>query len=162
MGLDCKNFRDLIVIPTLKELAPEFSFQNVAVNLVMETIYHESQQLTYLVQMPNYGPAHGLLQMEEETWDWLVDDFLPKHKSWPKFAKISPNHPKIPYEELHWNLKLNVAMCRARYAASSSPLPNDTLESRSDYWFTVYNASGVTIRKYHYETDAKNLDKLLL
>jgi len=159
MGLCPKEFRDLICIPTLEQLENRFPYNDTALNLVMETIYHESGGLSHIVQMPNYGPAHGICQFEEPTFDWIIKDWISK---WPEFVKISPNYPNIPLEELHWNLKLNVAMCRARYYVSPKPLPVNTLENRSDYWYVIYNASGVLVRKHHYQIHAKELAKLLL
>jgi hypothetical protein len=159
MGINVKELQKLVIIPTLEQLANRFPYNDTALTLVMETMYHESAGFVHIIQMPNYGPANGILQMEKTTFDWLVDSWIPK---WPEFAKISPNYPNIPLEELYWNLKLNVAMCRARYYVSPKPLPANNLESRSEYWFTTYNNSKVITRKQHYQIHAKELDKLLL
>lgn len=159
LGLNPKSFQKLVVIPTLEQLSNRFPYNETALKLVMETIYHESDGLKQLVQQPNGGPGHGLLQMEVDTFYWIIKDWISK---WPEFVKISPTYPNIPLEELHWNLKLNVALCRARYYVSPKHLPVNDLENRSEFWYSIYNVSGVIARKQHYQIHAKELDKLLL
>jgi len=157
--MNAKSIRDYIIIPTLMQLKNRFSYNDTVLRLVMETMYHESNGFSQIIQQPNNGPAYGLCQMEGDTFRWLQKDWISK---WPEFVKISPTYPNIPFTELLWNLKLNVAMCRARYYVDKRPLPVNTLEARSDYWYKIYNASGVLVRKHHYQIHAKELDKLLL
>lgn len=159
--LDVNQFTRLIVLPILGFLSPDIPMTPVATRLVLETIFHESDRLTYIAQKPNDNPAHGLLQMERPTFNWLIDDFLPKQKFWPKFNKLSPNWPNIQFNELDGNLFLCVAMCRIRYYAVPKPLPENTLIERANYWYTYYNGSGVPQRKAQYITNSEYLASLL-
>lgn len=159
--LDVNQFSKLVLLPILGFLAPDISLTPVATRLVLETIFHESDRLTCIAQKPNDNPAHGVCQMERPTFNWLVNDFLPKQKFWPKFKRLSPNWPDIQFNELDGNLFLCVTMCRIRYYAVPQSLPENNLIDRANYWYLHYNASGVLQRKAKYITDSEYLSTIL-
>ena len=131
-----------------------------AVRLVGETIWHESDQLKALGQYSvdlTFGPGLGPCSMERPTWDWLVRDHIQqKVKLRDFFQRWSIGDPGN-YDQFAYNLALNVAACRLRYWVDSRMMPGNTfdIESRSKYWFAVYNASGVEARRHKYIKDAK-------
>lgn len=160
--MDIKQFDKLIAYPILNSLLPpEIPYSSVAHRLILETIYHESQRMIFIAQNPNYGPAHGFLQMEQPTFQWLVNDVIPKLNINSKFRKISFTFPDMQFDELNGNLYLNVVMCRIRYYAVPYKLPENNLESRADYWYKFYNASGVPERRENFIKDAKYLATIL-
>lgn len=162
MGINYSQFHNLVLRPTLEHLSPEIPYTKVAELLVAETIWHESGGLVHLRQWPQ-GPARGLCQMEEPTFKWLTD-WLLKRKPMLN-GKIIALVSKSPYgfEEITWNLRFAVAMCRVRYLIVPEALPaiEGGIEERASYWFRYYNASGVGERKAKYIYDAKDLSKLL-
>lgn len=149
MGLNLDDFRR-IVNPALMALTPELPYSYEAFRLTLETIWHESGGLTYLFQRGN-GPARGLGQCEKPTFDWLTRDYLPNQKPaiWRRFEDISPTWPYIVFEELTWNLRLSVALCRVRYLPDPDPIPS-TIEGRGAYWGRVYQTTNdpEKIRQY--------------
>jgi len=152
MSLNWRQFELGVLRPTLAG-EPE-----VAIKLVGETIWHESDRLQALGQYvaidPNnpmlspFGPGLGIASIEEPTWDWMV-------KESERWVNTKFYLGYRDYEDLAWDLRLNVLACRIRYKLDRRPLPADTLEARADYWFRVYNASGVESRKAKYIADAK-------
>jgi hypothetical protein len=70
--------------------------------------------------------------------------------------KLGHGDREVAYGELAWNLALNVIACRLRYFVDWRKLPSleEGIPSRAQYWFTVYNASGVLERKAKYIQDA--------
>lgn len=162
MGLYAPQFRKLVVVPTLNEIDPEIIYSGVAQRLVLETIFHESNCFTYLAQLPFDGPARGLAQIEEPTFNWLVYGVLPKNpKLSLKFLKITANYPNIPFNEVTWNLKLSVALCRLRYYVVPAALPDDTIEGRAAYWSKYYQTSNDPIKTKKFIEHSKQLEQLL-
>jgi len=162
LGLYAPQFNKLIVLPTLSEIDPEIKYTGVAQRLVLETIFHESNGLTYLAQLPFNGPACGIAQIEEPTFDWLVHQVLPRNpKLSLKFTKISPNYPNIPFKELVWNLKLCVALCRLRYFVVPAMLPEDTIEDRAAYWSKYYQTSNDSAKTKLFIQHSNQLEQLL-
>lgn len=160
LGLDANHFRNLVVTPTLHELDPEVPYSDVAEMLVLETIWHESSKFTYLAQLPHYGPALGIAQIEQATFNWLID-VIKKKPLWAKFKNIAVMQPDIEFSQLAWNLKLSVALCRYRYSVIPDKLPDNTIEARAEYWYQHYNGSGVISRKYHFAANSRDLRDVL-
>lgn len=157
MGLDASQFISGVIYPTLGDLSRVMPNPPVAQRLVVETLAHESDGFTYLHQFP-MGPALGLCQMEEPTWDDLWDRFL----DLPKYADLLSAvmsyccHGELPaFADLVWNLRLNVAMCRLRYFSQPHPLPDDTLESRAAYWGLAYQTMADPEKIKRYMDNAK-------
>jgi len=136
----------------------------VAVKLVGETIWHESDRLQALGQYPRegvteakpFGPGLGPASMEEPTWQWLLADFVKKKPDIALAFSAYCTIPVPPYQEFAWNLALNVLGCRLRYYADRRVLPKlvGGVEARAAYWAIIYNGSGVAERRIKYERDA--------
>lgn len=161
MGLSWKQFEYGVLRPTLAKMSPIIPSPEVAVRLVGETIYHESDRLQALGQYPRggitaeepFGPGLGPASIEEPTWDWL-------HGIYRLLGReLGMGDREFRYDELAWNLSLNVAGCRLRYFVDrrALPTPDSGIEGRARYWFLVYNASGVDSRRVKYISDAKRI-----
>jgi hypothetical protein len=161
MGLNWKQFELGVLRPTLTG-EPE-----VAVKLVGETLWHESDRLQALGQYPRieprdlsdpvpkpqavFGPGLGIASIEKATWEWMR-----KNAKYDKWADtIYQPLRYCDYNTLAFDLDINVRACRFRYKLDSRPLPQNDLPSRALYWFKVYNASGVTERLTKFMQDAR-------
>ena len=78
------------------------------------------------------GPAHGIMQIEEGTFDWLVGKYSAK---WEGLKAYS-------YEDLLLNDAASIAIARLKYYSIHSPLPaaND-LPGQAAYWNKYYNCN---------------------
>jgi hypothetical protein len=76
--IDYKQFKEHVVIPTLRYLDSEIPYSEEAVDLLMMTCAHESRGGTYLRQKGMTGTegAFGVYQMEMATHDGILDNFL--------------------------------------------------------------------------------------
>jgi len=119
---DKSQFKSLI-----EEVLKEFSlYSEAAVNLLLGTAAQESQFGTYLKQLGN-GPALGIFQMERPTFNWLKNVYEKKY-------------PIGNFEELKYNLKQAILLCRLRYKVMPEPLPaHDDLPGMAVYWKKYYN-----------------------
>lgn len=135
MGLNLKQFRDLIVVPTLKEIGLH---SKAAERLVIGTALAESG-LSYLHQVK--GPALGLYQCEPFTYQDIYDNYL-LYKT-ELFAKVNNMaHGYRDPDELIWNLKYATAICRIHYRRNKNPLPDENdIEAIAQYWKSAYNTS---------------------
>lgn len=162
MSINWKQFELGVLRPTALKLHPFVRFDELPIRLVGETIWHESDKLQALGQYPRggvtaeqpFGPGLGPASIEEPTWDWL-------HGIYRLLGReLGMGDRVFHYDELAWNLALNVAGCRLRYFVDRRLLP--TMESgvvgRSHYWFDVYNASGVESRRLKYIEDAGKIE----
>jgi hypothetical protein len=126
------------------------------VRLVGETLWHESAQLTALGQQVYgnevFGPGLGISSFERPTWDWL-------YPIYHAIATKLGHNREIAYDELAWNLALNVIACRLRYYVDKRKLPELAagIPARTAYWFFVYNGSGVAERHNNYMRDAAQI-----
>ena len=159
MGLDPKQFEKYVLKPTLEYLHPEVPYTENGHAITFETIWHESDGLTYIRQQ-NDGPAMGLGQMERLTWDDMMRRYIPtKSNLWSKVYSLSTRSGPT-FEELAWNLRLSVALTRIRYLPDPHPIPAG-LVARAAMWFRVYNASGVPERQRQYIDHPTRLYKCL-
>jgi hypothetical protein len=116
------QFKDLIE-RTLKEFD---LYSEAAVNMLLGTAAQESKFATYLKQLGN-GPALGIFQMERPTFDWLKNVYGNKY-------------PIGNFEELEFNLKQAILLCRLRYKVVPESLPAaDDVEGLAAYWKKYYN-----------------------
>ena len=153
MSINFTQFHAGVVKPSLLLLGPVIPYTAIADLLVTETIWHESDRLRALGQYPRggvtehgpFGPGLGIASIEQPTWDWLkekdrVRNMLGLHR----------------YEELAWDLQLNVTACRLRYLVNPMPLPKleDGVEARATYWWRTYNGGQVD-RRHDYIFNAK-------
>lgn len=128
-----------------------------AKSLVMRTILHESGGLKYIRQVNaqgDYGPGFGLISMQRNRWfcTWsAIDSRKNASPEWKKlYHWIRTEVMKGQFddiEELHWNLGLNVVMCRLAYLLVPSTLPPVDLDSQAQYWFDHYNQSPEELRE---------------
>lgn len=126
------------------EIYPILNNQS-AVNLLLGTCAVESNFGKYLRQL-NGGPALGIFQIEETTFNDLVDRFA------EKFTDLK----SIKFAELEWNLKASILVCRIKYYSIPKGLPNENdVTELARYWKKYYNTekgSGKIedfISKYH-------------
>ena len=100
-----------------------------AVNLILGTAAQESRFGTYLVQRGG-GPATGIFQIEPATFRYLQEKYSQKY---PEIAGRKT-------EEMEWDLRLDIIMCRLKYLSIPEKLPafND-LDEMADYWKKYYN-----------------------
>ena len=158
MSLNWKQFEFGVLRPTLAEVASIMPAPEVAVRLVGETIWHESDRLQALGQYPRggvtlaepFGPGLGIASIEEPTWDWMKE----RAEGWGWPLSIVEGSD---YSELGYDLRLNVVACRLRYFLDKRALPRleDGMDARATYWLMVYNGSKVLQRREKYITDAK-------
>jgi hypothetical protein len=130
--LDVRQFENLIVEPTLKELG---LYSRAALKLVMGTAITESS-FKYLKQKG--GPALGIYQMEPFTHDDIWKNFLVRKK------ELSDNiilaSAECSSDELVYNLKYATAMCRIQYYRVPDPLPDyNDIQGLAQYWKDFYN-----------------------
>jgi hypothetical protein len=156
MGLSLQDFKEFAVYPTLHLLAPHAPYTEDSLDLVVETVFHESDGLRYLAQVGG-GPGRGLGQCEPPTFEWLIKGVLPKRPAlWAKFGAISPNWPSIGFDELTWNLRLAVALVRVRYLPDPQAIPG-TLEERAKYWGRVYQTTNDPVKIQAYIDHARRM-----
>ena len=100
MALDSVQFKALVK----KVLYPLGLDSRGAINLILGTAAQESRFGTYLVQRGG-GPAVGIFQIEPTTFKYLQ-------------GKYSQKYPIIAgrvAEEMEWDLRLSIIMCRLKY-----------------------------------------------
>ncbi len=116
--MDVKQFREYILVPTLHEIG---LYSKSAEQLVLGTAVYESAGLKYIHQIN--GPALGVCQMEPATHNCIWENYL-KHKLdlQYKLADIGGGIGFLP-EDLMYNLRYAVAMCRIHYLRKKEPLP---------------------------------------
>jgi hypothetical protein len=136
------QFKDLIVVPTLKYLDPEIPFSDAAVNLLLLTWATESQGGKYIKQLGG-GPALSVFQMERDTHDDHWKNWLRyKPDLWTKVDKLTLRHQFLldRFDELAGNLYYATAMARVHYYRSSYKLPDaDDEIGLAMMWKGVYN-----------------------
>ena len=99
-----------------------------AVNLLLGTAAQESKFGFYLRQLGG-GPARGIFQMEEPTFDWLKGKYGERY-----------GLEDVEFKDLVWNLKAAAVFCRLRYLVDSLPLPDlNDIQGMARYWKRVYN-----------------------
>lgn len=141
MGLDAGQVRDLVVRPTLEYLGLPGGI--AAEKLVLGTAAQESK-FTYLKQLGK-GPALGLWQMEEPTFDDLMARMpsLLRDKVSAIVADAQfPGEPTTFFRDLSWNLRFACALCRAHYYLRRFKLnENASIEELAAIWKRQYNSS---------------------
>jgi hypothetical protein len=117
-----------------------------AVNLILGTIAQESNFGHYIRQL-NGGPALGICQMESDTFEDIFNNYL-KYKMDLK-TKIYSVAVKGTAEEMVWNMKFAIAMCRVHYLRVPKEIPT-SLEEQAAYYKQYYNTiyGAATIEEY--------------
>ena len=142
--MNSKQLREL-VRETLEYLDPVIPYSKQAEDLVLMTIAHESHNGMYLRQVE--GPALSLVMMEPITHDDTWVNFLQFRRNLASLLEgISVGGTA---EELVWNLKYAIAMCRVHYYRVPEALPDDLI-GLSDYAKKYYNTElgKATAEKY--------------
>ncbi len=149
MSIDARQFRELIVRPSLKEVglwSPE------AEELLMLTAAQESHLGTWIAQVN--GPALGVYQMEPAThidvWRYLLDN----NRS-GILARL-PWRTQQDSSKLVRDLGYATVMARLRYLYAPEPIPAaDQVYKLAAYWKQWYNTSlgagriSDAVLKYH-------------
>ena len=127
-----KQLRELIIKPTLLELD---MYSKAAEDLVAGTIAQESRMGEFIKQIGG-GPALGICQMEPATHNDLWQNYITfRHNIGDRLFKIT-SHLKA--EEMIWNLRYAVAMCRIHYYRQPGAIPSN-IEGLAAYWKAYYN-----------------------
>ena len=137
--MDAKQFRELIVRPTLKDMD---MWSEAAENLMMGTATQESR-LDYLKQLGG-GPALSLFQIEPATHKdvWRYLKLRPElEKVVRKFAsQMYADLPQVPDDELVYNLRYATAIARIKFWMIPEAMPpaNDIV-ALGKYYKVYYN-----------------------
>ena len=117
-----RQFRELIIRPSLQALHDVIPYSEEAEDLLFMTAAHESRLGTYLKQIN--GPALGVYQMEPATHNDIWDNFLTYRESIIDCLRYYFPHP---IEMIH-DLQYATAMARVHYFRVKEALPK-----KSDY-----------------------------
>jgi hypothetical protein len=128
-----KQVRDSVVIPALKKLG---CWSQDAENLVMGTIWHESDKFSAIRQYGT-GPARGMLQMEPATYNDIWNNWL-KFQTEPRSVLVAHLGARNGLEALETDLIYGAMMCRVHYRRIREALPVD-LDGYAAYWKKYYN-----------------------
>ncbi len=114
------------------------SYNEHAVNLVLGTIAQESGMGKYIKQIS--GPALGICQMEPNTFEDCLNNFLEYNPILKAKIKGTCNIQELRSESLVYNLAFAIAMCRVHYLRVPEKLPED-LNGYAYYWKKYYNTN---------------------
>jgi hypothetical protein len=154
--IDFEQFKEHVVIPTLKYLDSEIPYSEEAVDLLMMTCAHESRGGTYLRQkgMTGREGAFGVYQMELDTAEDICHNFLLYRPVLMAKALTLRSDDLSPKRDLITNLAHATAMARVLYwrVAEALPSKDDTnyMSALGDYAKKYYNTKlgKATSRKY--------------
>jgi len=128
-----------LVNEVLHKLEPEIKYSIQAENLILGTGAHESMGWTKRKQMGG-GPALGLFQMEPNTFNDIVNNYLRYHPNIVEKIKQIAKTNVLSSVDLINNDKLAICMCRVHYLRVPEPIPND-LSGWAKYWKKWYNTA---------------------
>jgi type VI secretion system secreted protein VgrG len=154
--IDFDQFKEHVVVPTLKYLDSEIPYSEEAVDLLMLTCAHESRGGTYLRQKGMTGTegAFGVYQMEMATHDDIHDNFINSRRGLRGLISATLSHNFDAVDDLLPNLTYATAMARVHYwrVAEAIPSKDDTnyMSKLGDYAKKYYNTplGKATSRKY--------------
>jgi hypothetical protein len=130
-----------------------------AEELVIGTIAHESLCGLYRRQQGG-GPARGIAQMEPATDIDCWGNYLAYQPTLSAAIKRISGTIGPSNDALENNDKYAIVMCRVKYMRSSLALPDaDDLEAQAEYWYHIYNGSGVESKMAAYIADYNRLIK---
>ncbi len=136
-GIDARQLRELIVVPTLGHLG---LYSEDAVVLLMNTARQESR-LRWIQQLGN-GPAVGIWQMERVTHDDIWANYLAYREDLAdKVRQLAIGTKQVPdAAQMAGNLFYACAMARVHYLRVPHMLPSaDNLSAQAAYWKQYYN-----------------------
>lgn len=142
MGINKKQLKEFIqdTLDEFKEVTGLNVNTEHAVNLLLGTAAQESGFGKYIVQLES-KIAKGIFQIEPSTFKYLIETYARKMNGGednPVYAFIRKYSLTLEADELMWNLKLSVIMCRLRYWVIREKLPT-TLDGYARYWKKYYN-----------------------
>jgi len=112
-----KKYSDILGLPLYSESA---------VNLILGTCAQESAFGKYRHQIG--GPAHGIMQIEEKTFNWLKSVWAPK------------GAPDVTFEDLINDDEASIIYARLLYWPKRRKLPApDDIRGLAKYWKDFYN-----------------------
>jgi len=164
MSISFHQFKEHVVIPTLKYLEDEIPFSDEAVDLLMMTCAHESKGGRFLRQLGMEGDrgAFGVYQMEMATHDDIWINFLTyKKKLDDMIEEMVPQFDQdvtVPQGmQLITNLAYATAMARVHYWRVKEPLPSKDdmgyLDKLGKYAKLYYNTHEGKATASKYVTD---------
>ncbi len=158
--IDFNQFKEHVVVPTLKYLDGEIPYSEEAVDLLMLTCAHESRGGTYLRQkgMTGYSGAFGVYQMEMDTSFDIYVNFINHRPSLEVLIQgLDFGFLDISICDLSTNLTYATAMARVHYWRVKEALPSkdDTnyMSKLGDYAKKYYNTHLGKARSSKYVTD---------
>ena len=119
--IDFKQFREHVVVQTLRDLEECIPYSESAVDLLMMTCAHESRGGTYLKQVQ--GPALGVYQMEPSTHYDIWDNYLSYNSKLEVEVSCLIETSGLHDDMLITSLAYATAMARIHYYRVSEPLP---------------------------------------
>ena len=124
--IDFNQFKEHVVIPTLKYLEDEIPYSEEAVDLLMMTCAHESRGGTYLRQRGMKGAegAFGVYQMEMATHADIYGNFLAHRDNLDDMVNGLASVHLTCEEDLIVNLTYATAMARVHYWRVAEALPS--------------------------------------
>lgn len=131
--MDKVQLKELIE-ETLKEID---LYSEHAVNLMLGTAAQESRMGMYIKQLGN-GPALGIFQMEPNTFNDIVKNYIYYKKSITPKIKAACNIDFFTSDLLRYNLKFAICLTRVHYLRVPKPLPTD-LAGYAKYYKEYYN-----------------------
>jgi type VI secretion system secreted protein VgrG len=157
--IDFNQFKEHVVVPTLKYLDSEIPYSEEAVDLLMLTCAHESRGGTYLRQkgMTGYSGAFGVYQMEQATHGDIWTHYLVRKVLLVDKLESIRSHD-LPFSlDLMGNLAYATAMARVHYWRVPEALPSkdDTryMSKLGDYAKKYYNTHLGKATSSKYVTD---------
>lgn len=125
---DKDRFREFVteVLKKYSEILGLPLYSESAVNLILGTCAQESSFGKYRHQIN--GPAHGIMQIEERTFEWLKSVWAPR------------GAPDVSFEDLICNDEASIIYARLLYWPKPRALPApDDVFGLGCYWKDYYN-----------------------
>jgi hypothetical protein len=157
--INFKQFKDHVVVPTLKYLENEIPYSEEAVDLLMMTCGHESKGGRFLRQLGMEGErgAFGVYQMEMATHNDILDNFVQHREGLQE--RLREYIPVLDHDSyaLMGNMYYATAMARVHYWRVSEALPSKDdsgyLDRLGDYAKKYYNTVEGKATSSKYVTD---------
>ena len=157
MSISFHQFKEHVVIPTLKYLDSEIPYSDEAVDLLMLTCGHESKGGRFLTQSGG-GPARGVYQMEVATHNDILDNFVQHREGLQE--RLHEYIPVLDHDSsyaLMGNMYYATAMARVHYWRVKEPLPSkevgNYLDNLGKYAKRYYNTHEGKATASKYVTD---------
>lgn len=122
MSISFHQFKEHVVIPTLKYLDSEIPYSDEAVDLLMLTCGHESKGGRFLTQSGG-GPARGVYQMELATARDIWNNFLCYQDGLEIYMYGLGSRKGILEQDLITNSAYATAMARTHYYRVPQAIP---------------------------------------